>query len=134
MKLLLLSVITAITAWVSETPAEVEKVSKPEMVLQDSDGSGRMPSIVFKMQDYCRVELKDFEFDITFKVLSANVYFTGENFRGVEPGSIQGNSLSNIKHLMKRCVPGSIVTFDNIRVMGPDNEVRVLPGVSYVLY
>ena len=39
-----------------------------------------------------------------------------------------------IKDLMRQCQPGSIVTFDEIKVKGPDNMVRTLPGVSYILY
>ncbi|RYE27864.1 MAG: hypothetical protein EOP48_34150 [Sphingobacteriales bacterium] len=143
MKILLLSVVALIgvlqpghlfhnninTAKVRQCTADV-----PDFVLQDSEGSGRMSSIVFKMQDYCRAELKDFEFDARFEVLGATVYFTGENFPTMKRGFIKSSSLKPIKDLMKQCQPGSFVTFDEIKVKGPDNLVRTLPGVSYFLY
>ncbi len=145
MKILLLSVVASIGLLQLDGPFSEEilednaptvncKVSAPEMVLQDSEGSGRMSSIVFKMQDYCRAELKDFEFDVRFEVVSATVYFTGANFTSMKRGFIKSSSLEPIKDLMKQCQPGSIVTFDEIKVKGPDNLVRTLPGVSYILY
>ena len=145
MKILLLSAVATIGALhfgdnvtgANDKPGsnfEMVTPSSPGMLLQDSDGSGRMASIVFKSQDYCRVELKDFQFDVRFDVVSATVYFTGENFKEVKRGYITSSSLKPIKDLMRQCQPGSIVTFDEIKVKGPDNMVRTLPGVSYILY
>lgn len=94
-----------------------------------------MRSIVFKSQEYCRAEMpKDFEFDVQFKVVSAKVYFSGANFRGVETGTITSNKLAPVKHLMDRCIPGSMVVFDDVKVMGPDKKVRTIPGLSLLLY
>ncbi len=143
MKILLLSVVASIGLLpfgsfderpASESKKETCRSISPDVVLQDSDGSGRMSSIVFKMQDYCRAEIKDFEFDVRFEVVSATVFFTGENFRTMKRGYITSSSLKPIKELMLLCQPGSIVTFDQIKVKGPDNLVRTLPGVSYILY
>lgn len=109
-------------------------ISVPTSTNQDESGSGRMPSIVFKTQDYCRSELPDFEFDIRFDVVGATVMFLGANFNGVETGFITSNSLKPVKHLMNRCLPGSIVVFDDVKVKGPDNLVRKIPGISLSLY
>lgn len=94
----------------------------------------KMSAAVFKAQDYCRVELKDFEFDVQFKIVSATVYFTGTNFKNVEKGSINSTSLKPIKEQMQRCAPGSIVIFDDIKVTGPDNTVRPINSLSLLLY
>ena len=102
--------------------------------LQPEPAYGRMSAIEFKSQDYCRAELKDFEFDARFIVISATVYFSGANFRDVEKGIITSNSLKPINSLKMRCIPGSIVVFDDIKVKGPDNIIRTIPGVSYMLY
>ena len=113
------------------------KASKPSGLLLQPDpnqGVGKMRSVVFKSQEYCRVELKDFEFDIHFSVVSATVYFTGANFKGVEKGFIVSNSLKPIKNLIDRCQPGSIVVFDDVKVKGPDNEIRTIDGVTYQLF
>lgn len=97
-------------------------------------GKTKMSAAVFKAQDYCRVELKDFEFDVQFKIISATVYFTGTNFKNVEKGSINSTSLKPIKEQMQRCAPGSIVIFDDIKVTGPDNTVRPINSLSLLLY
>jgi len=97
-------------------------------------GPNKMRSVVFKTQEYCRVELKDFEFDAPFSVLGAKVYFTGANFSNTEQGSITSNSLKPIRTLMDRCVPGSIIIFDEVKVMGPDNQARTIPGLTVILY
>ncbi len=102
--------------------------------LQPEPAYGRMSAIEFKSQDYCRAELKDFEFDARFIVVSATVYFSGANFRGVEKAVITSNSLKSISSLKGRCIPGSIVVFDDVKVKGPDNVIRTIPGVSYMLY
>ncbi|RYG52475.1 MAG: hypothetical protein EOO01_06490 [Chitinophagaceae bacterium] len=145
MKILLLSVVASIGVLqpdlsfnpeinTVETKMDKCNFSAPGFVLQDSDGSGRMSSIVFKMQDYCRAELKDFEFDVRFEVISATAYFTGDGFPQMKRGFITSSSLKPIKELMSKSRPGTIVTFDEIKVKGPDGMVRTLPGVSYLLY
>jgi len=93
----------------------------------------QMPSVIFRSQDVCRAELKDFEFDIQYHVVSATVYFSGTNFRNVETGYITSNSLKSIRSLMARCAPGTMVVFDRVKVIGPDKEVRTIQGTSYLL-
>ena len=105
-----------------------------EITFQSEPGYGKLSSVAFKNQDYCRAELKDFEFDAKFIVVSATVYFSGTNFKGVERGYITSNSLKPIKKLMERCLPGSIVVFDDVKVKGPDNEVRKIDGLSLTLF
>ena len=94
----------------------------------------KMLSVIFKEQKFCRAEpIEDFPFDVHFTVVSANVYFSGANFKGVEYGTITSNSLKTIESMMKRCVPGSIVTFDDVKVLGPDNKVQTIQSASFVL-
>jgi len=97
------------------------------------ENSTKMPAAVFKAQDYCRAEVKDFEFETQFKVVSAVVYFSGAGFPGVERGNISSNSLKPVKELMNRCKPGTIVIFDEVKVIGPDNLLRTIRGLSLLL-
>ena len=101
---------------------------------QDQPGDGKMRSIVFKNQKYCRAELKDFEFNAHFSIVSANVYFSGTNFKNVERGAITSSSLKPIGDLMTRCAPGTIVVFDDVKVIGPDKQIRTIPGLSLLLF
>ena len=104
------------------------------MLQSFSQRDERMSATVFKYQDFCRAELPDeFPFDAKFSVVSATVYFTGANFKGVEKGFITSNSLKSVEDLKKRCIPGSIVIFDDVKVKGPDNEVRTITGATFIL-
>ncbi|MFT3980793.1 MAG: GldM family protein [Ferruginibacter sp.] len=94
----------------------------------------RISAVEFKNQDFCRAELDNFEFDASFKVVSATVYFTGANFVNTVTAAISGNSLKPLGELMKRCTAGTIVIFDNIKVIGPDKIIRTIQSVSYSLY
>ena len=100
---------------------------------QPEQGNEKMSAAIFKSQEYCRAEVKDFEFEAPFKIISATIYFSGTNFRNTEKAVLTSNSLKPAKHLMERCAPGSIVIFDNVKVIGPDKIERVLPGPSLVL-
>ncbi len=101
---------------------------------QPSPENGKMLAVIFKAQDFCRAELKDFDFDVQFTVVSATVYFSGTNFKNVETDFIKSNSLKPIRSLMDRCAPGSLVIFDNVKVLGPDKQIRPLQGTSYLLH
>lgn len=101
---------------------------------QPAPGNEKMLAAIFRKQDYCRAELKDFEFDVHFEVVSATVYFSGTNFRGVETGFINSNSLKPIRSMMDKCAPGTMVIFDNVKVIGPDKQIRPIQGTSYLLH
>jgi hypothetical protein len=101
---------------------------------QTNEGSSRMAAAVFKSQDYCRVELKDFDFDAHFTITSVTVYFSGAGFKNPEKGMLTSSSLKPVKNLMARCVPGSVIIFDEVKVMGPDNQQRTIQGTTVLLY
>jgi len=105
----------------------------PDPVFKVGDGKIRMPTVSFKAQDFCRAELEAFDFDTKYSVVSATVYFSGANFANVQTASINSNSLAPIKALMARCGPGSVISFDNVKVSGPDGQ-RTIDGKSIALY
>ena len=75
----------------------------------------------------------DFIYDVRYVVLSATVYFSGTGFANVVTTSITGNNLSALNPYMSRCVPGTSVTFDNVKVQGPDG-IRVIEGKTFSLF
>ncbi len=105
----------------------------PNPIFKVGDGRVRMPSVAFKSQAYCRAELENFDFDLRYNVVGATVYFSGANFSSVATASIGGNSLAPLSALMAKCGPGTVVTFDNIRVSGPDGT-RAIDSKSIALY
>jgi hypothetical protein len=105
----------------------------PDPVFKVGSGKVRMPSVEFKSQQFCRAELENFDFDLRFNVVSATVYFSGANFPNVATATIQGNNLAPLSSFISRCGPGSVVTFDNVKVQGPDG-LRPIEGKSIALY
>jgi gliding motility-associated protein GldM len=105
----------------------------PDPVFKVGDGKIRMPAVAFKAQDFCRAELENFDFDTKYAVTSATVYFSGANFPSVQTASISSNSLASVKALIARCGPGSVISFDNVKVTGPDGS-RTIDGKSIALY
>ncbi len=105
----------------------------PDPVFKVGDGKIRMTSVAFKAQDFCRAELENFDFDTKYSVVSATVYFSGANFSNVQTAALTGNNLAAIKALMARCGPGSVISFDNVKVTGPDGQ-RTIDGKSIALY
>ena len=101
---------------------------------QPAPENEKMLAVIFRHQDVCRAELKDFEFDVQYHVVSATIYFSGTNFRGVETGFINSNSLKPVSSMMARCAPGTMVVFDNVKVIGPDKLIRPIQGTSYLLH
>ncbi|MBK7882754.1 MAG: gliding motility protein GldM [Chitinophagaceae bacterium] len=105
----------------------------PNPVFKVGDGKIRMASVAFKSQQYCRAELENFDFDLRYSVVGATVYFSGANFSNVATASLGGNSLASLGGLMAKCGPGSVITFDNVKVSGPDGT-RTIEGKSIALY
>ncbi|MEX1201731.1 MAG: GldM family protein [Ferruginibacter sp.] len=105
----------------------------PDPIFKVGDGKIRMQSVVFKQQSFCRAELENFDFDLKFNIVSATVYFSGANFPSVITRNITSNSLSGLTADMAKCGPGSVISFDNIKVSGPDGT-RSIDGKSIALY
>ncbi len=111
----------------------VKRVPDPILKVGPSSG-GRMQSVVFKNQQFCRADLENFEFDARFSVISATVYFSGANFSSVQTATISGGSLAGLSAQLAKCIPGTSVTFDNVKVQGPDGTTRTIPGPGFILY
>ena len=110
----------------------VKRIPDPVIKVGPS-GGGRIQSVVFKNQNFARADLEGFDFDAHFNIVSATIYFSGANFPTVQSAEIHGGSLEGIKGMLQRCIPGTSVTFDNVRVQGPDGVVRSIPGPGFIL-
>ena len=108
----------------------VKKIPNP--VFKVGPGGTRMPSVTFKSQQFVRAELENFDFDVRYSVVSATVYFSGAGFPNVATGTITGNSIAGLNAYVQRCQPGTSVTFDNVKVSGPDGG-RTIQGVGIIL-
>ena len=106
----------------------------PNPIFKVGPGGTRMTAGSFKSQQYCRAELENFDFAANFSVVSATVYFSGANFPSVQTQTLTGNNLTPLSSLIQRAGPGSSITFDNVKVQGPDGKQRTIQGVGIVLY
>jgi gliding motility-associated protein GldM len=105
----------------------------PPPVFKVGSGRPRVAAVEFKNQNFCRAELENFDFDLKYSVISAVVYFNGAGFSGVQQGTITSGDLGPLKALMAKCMPGSSVTFDNVKVSGPDGT-KTIEGRTVQLY
>ncbi|MBC7535810.1 MAG: gliding motility protein GldM, partial [Ferruginibacter sp.] len=55
----------------------------PDPIFKIGSGKARVPAVEFKNQKFCRAELENFDFALTFNVVGATVYFSGANFPNV---------------------------------------------------
>lgn len=124
-----------ITVMADKKPSSFEFRLKriPDPVFKVGSGRARVPSVEFKNQTNCRAELENFDFDLRFSVVSATVYFSGAGFPNVKQVQITGGSLAPLSALMSQAGPGTSVSFDNIKVQGPDGQ-RTIDGKSITLY
>ena len=111
----------------------VKRIPDP-IVKVGPSGGGRIQSVVFKNQNFARADLENFDFDAHFNIVSATLYFSGANFPSVQSAEIHGGNLDPVKSFLQRSIPGTSVTFDNVKVQGPDGIVRSIPGPGFILY
>jgi hypothetical protein len=110
----------------------IKRIPDPIIKVGPSSG-GRIQSVMFKNQQFVRADLENFDFEARFSVVSATVYFSGTNFPSVQTSSISGGNMGGLSAQLSRCVPGTSVIFDNVKVQGPDGVVRTIqnaPGFS----
>lgn len=122
-----------VTADKKSYPFEFRVKRIPDPVFKVGPGGTRMATVAFKNQQFCRAELENFDFDIKYNVVSATVYFSGAGFPNVISRTISSNNLGAIQSEMSRCQPGSAITFDNVKIQGPDGS-RTIQGVGIILY
>lgn len=69
-----------------------------------------------------------------YEVSSAIVYFSGEGFKNVSSASLSGDDLTKLNELINKCVSGSVITFDNVKVKGDNGYYSTIDGLSISLY
>ncbi len=110
----------------------VKRIPDPIIKVGPS-GGGRMQAVAFRNQQFVRADLENFDFEAKFAVTGATVYFNTPGDRNVKSVTLSSGNLASAKAFMDQLVPGSTVTFDNIRVVGPDGQTRTIqnpPGFS----
>jgi len=105
----------------------------PDPVFKVGSGNSLVSVDEFIAQKVCRAEMVNFDFDLHYKVQSATVLFSGTNFPMPVTKNMNGNSLASLGELMAQCQSGTVVTFSDIMVTGPDG-VRKIDDKMYTLF
>ena len=96
--------------------------------------SGDVSAGEFKSQAGVRAILQNFFYETQFNVISFRIVGDGTGFdEGVEEVNNTGAAWNECKRIINKCKPGSFITIDEIRAIGPDNRTRKLTPLVYSL-
>jgi gliding motility-associated protein GldM len=86
----------------------------------------------FKAQSGVGAYIKDFPFDLKYQVTSFTITGDGEGFDDLIEANVTGNTWNaQAQGIVRRVRPGSFITIENIRAIGPDGRTRKLPSLLY---
>lgn len=90
------------------------------------------PAGGFKAQGGVGAYIKDFPFELKYSVTSFTITGDGEGFEDIMDATVQGNAWNaQAQGILKRVRPGSFITIENIRAIGPDGRTRKLAPLLY---
>ena len=132
------TVLVEVNGQKNEYPFRVKLVPDPVAKVGTSTG-GRIPANVFKSQKAIYADLENFVFEgVEFEVVGYTFYATDslafKEFPAVRVVNNAGGSFEPIKELIAKCSPGTIVVFDEIKVVGSDKITRKIPTIAFNLY
>jgi gliding motility-associated protein GldM len=109
-----------------EFPIRVKSLPNPAAFVGGKKG-GIMSAAQFRVMGGMTVKLEDSEFEYPFSVVSYTIGFSGKGFPDYAQTQISGPQWGAAAANIAKCVAGTVVYFDNIKVKGPDKD-RVLDG------
>lgn len=90
--------------------------------------SGQVSSATAKSTNLLDAELKQFDFDLKFRVIKFNLFITRPRQDPLFYQSNDGNFVGSIKQNISSLNPGDNIIFQNIVVSGEDGTTRTLEG------
>ena len=107
----------------------VKNIPKPEASVAKKNG-GKIARSTLLAQKFVKAELKNFAFDLKFKVTSFTVSATIGGF-DQEKKSNSANITPAQKNIIKKVRKGGKVIFNNIKAKGPDGKTKKLGGIIF---
>ncbi|MCX8020168.1 MAG: gliding motility protein GldM [Chitinophagaceae bacterium] len=96
--------------------------------------SGDMSASEFKSQAGVRAIVENFFYETQFTVTGFRITGDGEGFDdGVEEAINTGAAWNEARKIVNKCRPGSFITIEDIRAVGPDNRTRKLTPMIFNL-
>ena len=107
----------------------VKSIPKPEAVIGGKSG-GSMKRGTLMAQKFVKANLKNFAFDLKFKVKSFNVSASIGGFEQEKKSNGQTITQAQ-KNIIKKVKRGSKVMFTNIKAVGPDGKTKTLNAIVF---
>ncbi|MBS1574782.1 MAG: gliding motility protein GldM [Bacteroidetes bacterium] len=96
--------------------------------------SGDMPAGAFKSQAGVRAIVENFFYETQFNVVSFRMTGEGDGFAdGIEDAVNSGATWKEAQKIVSKARPGSFITIEDIRAVGPDGRTRKLTPLIYNL-
>lgn len=96
--------------------------------------SGDIPASVFVSQAGVNAIVKNFFYQTQFVVTGFRITGDGEGFgEGIEEAVNTGAAWNEAKKIIRKCKPGTFITIEDIRAIGPDNKTRKLTPMIFQL-
>jgi gliding motility-associated protein GldM len=95
--------------------------------------SGDMPAGAFKSQAGVRAIVENFFYETQFNVVSFRITGDGEGFENIEEKINSGAAWNEARSIINKCRPGSFITIEDIRAVGPDGRTRKLTPMIFNL-
>ena len=95
--------------------------------------SGDMPAAAFRSQAGVRSIVENFFYETQFNVVSFRMTAEGDGFENVEDAINTGAAWKEAQKIVNKVRPGSFVTIEDIRAVGPDGRTRRLTPLIFNL-
>jgi len=109
----------------------VRTIPDPVATVGQFVSGANVPAGAFRAQGGVSAWIKDFPFDLTYKVTSFTV--VGEDANGdLLEARVSGNTWSpQAANIVRSVKPGQLITIEDIKAVGPDGRTRSIPSLMY---
>jgi gliding motility-associated protein GldM len=95
--------------------------------------SGKIPAAYFKSQAGVRSILENFYYETNFSVTSFHITADGAGFEDFVEKNNSGAVWNEARPIIDKCRPGTYITIDQIKAIGPDGRSRPLSPLVFSL-
>lgn len=111
----------------------VKRVPDPIATLGGTITTQKVPSGTMKAQQGVMAVLQNFDFEAKFEVVSYEFSYVpkgGDVLSGTVNGAAFNGALNGYKN---SCKKGDVFQFENVKVKGPDGQIRKIPGLGVTI-
>ena len=113
-------------------PFRIKRIPDPVAKCANRPG-GTVSAAEFRVQRGIIADLEGFDFDAKFEVVGFQMVFAARR-QDLAVASTSGPMFNTqMQSFLQQAKPGDLVYIEEIRVKGPDNETRRIPGITFKL-